>query len=345
VGGNTEALETLETLDICARRGADLVRQVLFFARGTEVQRSVVELAQLASELFRVLEDTLPKTISLKFKPGRDLWKVSGDATQLHQVLLNLCVNGRDAMPGGGELEVSIQNVVLDETYASMNVDARPGSYVVVEVMDTGTGMAPDIQERIFDPFFTTKDFGKGTGLGLSTTLTIVKSHGGFINVYSELGRGTKFKVYLPADTANAVVTEGGATHLSMPRGAGEVVLVVDDEEAIRTVVRSTLERFGYAVLLASNGAEAVAIYVKNRARIAVVLTDMAMPVMDGPSAIIAIRTLNPQAKIVGSSGLTANSEVAKAIGAGVKHFVPKPYNAGTLLRTIRDALNEPSGE
>ncbi len=345
VADNGEAIDTLDTLDICARRGADLVRQVLYFARGVEVQRSVVDLSALARDLFRVLEDTLPKSISLRFRPGSDLWTVSGDPTQLHQVLLNLCINGRDAMPSGGDLEVSIQNVVLDETYASMNGDARPGSYVAIEVMDCGTGMSPDIQERIFDPFFTTKDVGQGTGLGLSTTLTIVKSHGGFIDVYSELGRGSKFKVYLPADTSNTRATQVGVTLAGMPRGAGEVVLVVDDEDAIRNVVRSTLEHFGYGVLLAANGAEAVAAYAKNRARIALVLTDMAMPVMDGPSTIVAIRTLNPQAKIVGSSGLTANGDVAKAIGAGVKYFVPKPYNAGTLLKTVRDALNDTSGE
>jgi CheY-like chemotaxis protein len=270
---------------------------------------------------------------------------VSGDSTQLHQVLLNLCVNARDAMPAGGKLEVGMENVVLDETYASMNIDARPGPYVMVHVTDTGTGIPPEIRERIFDPFFTTKEIGKGTGLGLSTTLTIVKSHGGFIDVYSEPGRGTKFKVYLPSNTSNALATEAAIKATGLPRGDGEVVLVVDDEASIRNVVRSTLERYGYEVMLASHGAEAVALYAQHQQRIALVLTDMAMPVMDGPSTIIAIKTMNTSAKVVGSSGLTANGELAKAVGAGCEHFVAKPYTAEALLRTVGKALGKTPNE
>ncbi len=334
-------IETLETLETCARRGADLVKQVLSFARGVEGQRMTVNVAHLARELVQVLRDTLPKSIKLHLSSSHDLWTVSGDSTQLHQVLLNLCVNARDAMPDGGNLDLSIQNIVLDETYASMNVDARPGPYVVVQVTDTGSGIPPAIRERIFDPFFTTKDIGKGTGLGLSTTLTIVRSHGGFINVYSELNRGTKFKIYLPSDTSEAVAAEVRVNQSRLPRGNGEVVLVVDDEEAIRTIVRSALERFGYAVMLAHHGAEAVALYAQHRHRIAVVLTDMAMPVMDGPATIIAIKTIDPEAKIVGSSGLTTHGDSAKAVGAGVRHFVAKPYTAEALLRTLGKVLGK----
>ncbi|MDF3071223.1 MAG: Blue-light-activated protein [Polyangiaceae bacterium] len=338
---NPGALDTLATLDICARRGADLVKQVLSFARGVDGERMTVNLTHLAQELLQVLEDTLPRSISLRFAPGRDLWTVTGDATQLHQVLLNLCVNARDAMPDGGSLEVSMQNIVLDDTYASMNVDARPGPYVQVQVRDTGTGIPPEIRERIFDPFFTTKEVGKGTGLGLSTTLTIVKGHGGFINVYSEPGKGTKFKVYIPADAPAAVTAEVPTAQTGLPRGHGELVLVVDDEDAIRKIVCMALERFGYEVMLASHGAEAVALFAQHRQRIALVLTDMAMPIMDGPATIIAIRAIDPDAKIVGSSGLTANGDVAKAVGAGVKHFVAKPYTAEALLSTLAKALGK----
>ncbi|MDQ3032147.1 MAG: PAS domain S-box protein [Myxococcota bacterium] len=342
VEGNNEALETLDTLRICARRGADLVKQVLSFARGIEAERVPVDLAVLARELFKVLADTLPKALVLRLDSAEDLWTVSGDPTQLHQVLLNLCVNARDAMPEGGALEVSLANVVIDDTYAAMNLDARAGPYVMVQVTDTGSGIPRAVLERIFDPFFTTKDVGSGTGLGLSTTSTVVKSHGGFINVYSEVGKGTKFEVYLPADTSNTGELELEIEQASVPRGQGELVLVVDDEEAIRRVVRRTLERFGYRVLLASNGAEAVALYAQHRAEIAVVLTDMAMPVMDGPATIIAIQTIDPHAKIVGSSGLVSNSNVARAVGAGVVHFVPKPYTSEALLKTLRAAIASP---
>jgi two-component system cell cycle sensor histidine kinase/response regulator CckA len=339
---NPEALDTLDTLDVCARRGADLVKQVLTYARGGgDGERTTVDVAHLARELLRVLEDTLPRSIAIRFNPSRELWTVSGDATQLHQVLLNLCINARDAMPDGGTLDLSVQNIVLDDTYASMNVDARPGPYVMVQVKDSGTGIPREIMERIFDPFFTTKEVGKGTGLGLSTTQTIVKSHGGFINVYSEPGKGTKFKIYLPSNTSTAVAADAVSRTTGLPRGDGEVVLVVDDEEAIRKVVRNTLERFGYVVMLASHGAEAVALYAQHRERIALVLTDMAMPIMDGPSTIIAIRAINADAKIVGSSGLTANGDVAKAVGAGIKHFVAKPYTAEALLSTLAKSLGK----
>ena len=341
VHDNPDALESLATLDICARRGADLVKQVLSFARGLEGQRMTVNVAHLARELVHVLKETLPRSVTLRFSASGDLWTVSGDATQLHQVLLNLCVNARDAMPAGGNLDVSAENVVLDETYSSMNVDARPGPYVMVQVTDTGTGIPPELRERIFDPFFTTKEIGKGTGLGLSTTLTIVKSHGGFINVYSEPGKGTTFKVYLPSNRSSQVAAEVVVGQRQLPRGDGETVLVVDDEEAIRKVVQRTLERFGYVVMLACNGAEAVAIYAQHRDRIAVVLTDMAMPVMDGPATIIAIKAIDPDARIVSSSGLTASADVAKAVGAGVKHFVAKPYTAEALLETLGRALGK----
>ena len=339
VGNNPEALDTLETINICARRGANLVKQVLSFARGVEGQRMTVNLMHLVRELLQVLEDTLAKSIVLRFHAKRDLWMVTGDSTQLHQVLLNLCVNARDAMPLGGTLDVTLHNIVLDETYASMNVDAHPGPYVMVQVSDTGPGIPPQIIERIFDPFFTTKGIGKGTGLGLSTVLTIVKAHDGFINVSSEPGKGTKFNVYLPSNTTSIVDVDDGAEPTALPHGDGQVVLVVDDEEAIRKIVRSTLERFGYKVLLAQHGAEAVALYAQHRAQIAVVLTDMAMPIMDGVATIIALKAIDPGAIIIGSSGLTTNADVAKAVGAGVEHFVAKPYTAEALLVTLAKAL------
>ena len=211
----------------------------------------------------------------------------------------------------------------------------------MVTVTDTGGGIPADIRDKIFEPFFTTKEIGKGTGLGLSTTMGILRSHGGFIRVYSEMGKGTTFKVYLPANVKSKEAGDATVEETPLPRGNGELVLVVDDEERMRTVLQGTLERFGYRVLLAANGAKAVALYAQNREQIAIVLTDMAMPVMDGPATIVALRSMNPNLKIIGSSGLPSDGDVARAAVAGVKHFVPKPYTAETLLKILAEALRE----
>jgi CheY-like chemotaxis protein len=209
----------------------------------------------------------------------------------------------------------------------------------VATVTDTGTGIPPDVRERIFEPFFTTKSVGKGTGLGLSTTLNIVRGHGGFVEVESESGQGATFRVCLPANAGDraGLLEDGSAAGTAPRQGHGELVLVVDDEESIRKVARQTLEHFGYRVLQAANGAEAVALYAARRDEIAVVFTDMAMPVMDGPSAIVALRSLNPRVKIIGSSGLMDSA--AQAASVGLRHFIPKPYTAAKLLELIAQVL------
>jgi CheY-like chemotaxis protein len=232
-----------------------------------------------------------------------------------------------------------VEHVVLDEVYAQMHVEARPGPYVLLRVEDTGIGMASDVVERIFDPFFTTKDGGQGTGLGLSTAHSIVRSHGGFIHVYSELGKGSRFKVYLPADLTPLEAAGPEDDETRLPRGRGELILVVDDEEPVRTVTARTLERFGYRAVTASNGAEALSVFVRNQAEIAVVLTDMTMPILDGPATIVALKAIDPGVRIIASSGLNANGHIAKVRGSGVEHFVPKPYTAELLLRVLRKAL------
>jgi CheY-like chemotaxis protein len=265
---------------------------------------------------------------------------VLGDPTQLHQVLLNLCVNARDAMPQGGTLVISAENRVLDEHYAGLNLEAQPGPYVFLQVEDSGTGIPPELIEKIFDPFFTTKEVGKGTGLGLSTSLAIVRSHGGFFRVYSEVDKGTKFNVYLPAQTEKPAATlEGAATEL--PRGHGELILVIDDETSVQQITRQTLEAFGYRVVLASDGAEAVAIFAQRSREIAAVLTDMMMPVMDGPATIQVLRKMSPTLPIIAASGLSANAPVTQAASLGVKHFLPKPYTADTLLKVLKKLFAE----
>jgi len=212
---------------------------------------------------------------------------------------------------------------------------------VVIAVTDTGMGMPPEIRDRIFEPFFTTKEVGKGTGLGLATVHTIVKSHGGFMNVDSELGHGTTFKVFLPADPTQTRSAAEDAPS-DMPRGRGELVLVVDDEASIRSITQQTLEAFGYRVLTADDGAEAVAVFAQHRKEIVLVLLDMAMPVMDGPTAIHALLHIAPDVSIIAASGLASNVTVAKAAVAGVKDFLAKPYTAEALLRLIRKVLDRP---
>lgn len=334
-----EREEILNTIETSARRGADLVRQVLSFARGMEGRKVEVQVRHLMRDILKIVNETFMKTIVVRSAMAEGLWTVTGDPTQLHQVLLNLCVNARDAMPLGGTLTLSATNLMLDEQYAKLNADSRPGPYVMLEVEDTGSGIPGEILEKIFDPFFTTKEPGKGTGLGLSTSLAIVRSHGGFIRVYSEHGRGSRFRVYLPAkERATEVVSEPVP---ELPRGRGECVLVVDDEASVREVTRRTLEAFGYRVMTASDGAEAVAVYAKHREVIALVLTDMMMPVMDGPAAVQVLTQMNPKVRILAASGLNASGLVARAAHAGARHFLPKPYTAETLLVMVRRLLDE----
>ena len=335
-----ESLDLLGIVSSSAQRGADMVRQVLSFARGVEGRREVVRIPLLVEEIAKITNETFLKHIRIRTSLAADLWTVLGDPTQLHQVLLNLCVNARDAMPQGGDLTISSENVSIDNQYAGLNDEAKPGNYIQVQVEDTGSGMPPEVIEKIFDPFFTTKDLGKGTGLGLSTTLAIIRSHGGFLRVESTPGSGTRFKIYLPAQSGPAPETPQ-AGESNMPRGHGELILVVDDELRVRQITQQTLEAFGYRVVLACEGAEAVAIYASRASEIAAVLTDMMMPLMDGPAAILVLRRLNPELPILAASGLAVQEQVAKATSLGVKHFLPKPYTAEALLTILDEVLQE----
>lgn len=336
-----DAKSLLTTLEQSAERGAELVRQVLSFARGAQAKRTDVNVLTVARSLVKVLRDTLPKTIDLQLTADSGLWLVHGDATQVHQVLLNLCVNARDAMPHGGTLTIHLGNLVLDEIYATMNADAKAGPHVRVSVSDTGTGIPPEVRDRIFEPFFTMKEAGKGTGLGLSTTAAIVKGHGGFIAVETEVGVGTRFDIYFPVDRSSAPVAAEVERQPSA-MGRGELVLVVDDELAIRGVAERILDKFGYRVMLAAHGAEAVSLFAQYCQDIAVVVTDMAMPVMDGPATINALMAIDPTVKIIGSSGWTDRHAVTPKIGAAVREFVTKPYTAGELLAVVRRVLDQP---
>ena len=330
----------LNILHTNAVRGGEMIKQVLSFARGVEGEHIPLQPAHLIKEIIKILADTMPKSIEITFSIEPDLWSVSGDATQLHQVLMNLCVNARDAMQRGGMLRIEAENLEIDDHYARMNVEAKPGKYVSVGVIDTGVGIPEQNLTKIFDPFFTTKEHGQGTGLGLSTVAGIVRSHGGFINVYSEVGRGARFKVYLPA-IESAHAAQAKPSRRDLPMGDGELILVIDDENAIREIARETLNTFGYRVVVASDGAEAMAVFASHKNEVKVVITDMMMPYMDGPATIRALRRLDPKVNIIATSGLKAEDKISDAAQLGVKTFLPKPYTAEKLLKTVAAVLKE----
>jgi len=333
--------DLIETMRQSAQHGANLVKQVLSFARGAKLELAALDLVTLWKEMESIIRDTFPKNIILNLQYSPDLYAVEGDSTQLRQVFMNLCVNARDAMPKGGMLDISMKNVALDDIYAGMNPNAKAGTYVVIQVSDKGGGIPRNIQEKIFDPFFTTKEPGKGTGMGLATVMSIVKSHGGFINLYSEEGNGSSFNVYLPSmlspKESGETEVEQGKPH----RGHGETVLLVDDEEKVLSVAKMVLEKAGYRVITATNGAEALALYVQHGGRIDIVLTDMAMPVMDGRATILAIKAMNPEAKIIASSGLISDVDSASIKKLGAMKLIPKPYTAETMLRALTEVLKE----
>jgi PAS domain S-box-containing protein len=322
----------LEILNDSARRGSDLVRQILAFARGIEGKPIETQVIHLLVEIQKVIRQTFPKNIELVNDFSQDLRLISADGTLLHQIFMNLCVNARDAMPEGGTLYVTAENVTIDEYYARMHIDANVGNYVVVTIADTGMGIEPAVLDRIFEPFFTTKDIGHGTGLGLSTVLGIVKSHHGFINVYSELNKGTRFKVYFPAADSQSLAP------IVLPElqlGNGELILVVDDEIAVLEVTQATLESHGYKTLTAKDGIEAIAAYAEHKRDISVVLLDLMMPSLDAVTTIRTLHKLNPQVQIIAMSGLATNEALTKTVNEGVKAFVAKPFTALDLLNVV----------
>ncbi|HWB59238.1 MAG TPA: PAS domain S-box protein [Chthoniobacteraceae bacterium] len=334
-----KALDILETIHGSASRGAAIVQQVLSFARGMDGPQVEIQPKDLIKDIQHIVRDTFPKNIRLETSAPPDVWNMKGDPTQLYQILLNLCVNARDAMPQGGRIMIAIENRVVSGPDAAMHLKANAGPYLAIHVSDTGIGIPKENLDMIFEPFFTTKEFGKGSGLGLSTLLAVVKSHGGFVNVESEPGRGTTFSLFFPA----MIVKETAEPHPAggkLPRGRGELVLVVDDEDSILTIARQTLETFGYRVITATDGIDAMEIYTRQKGDIAVVLTDMMMPFMDGLATIQALRKVNPEVKIIAASGLNANSKASKINEAGVSHFLAKPYTVQAMLETLRDTLD-----
>jgi two-component system, cell cycle sensor histidine kinase and response regulator CckA len=327
-----QSREMLRVLEASARRGGDLIKQILSFGRGMEGQRVPLQVNHLLLEIHKIMQQTLPKSIRIQLDLDSDLEAVWGDATQIHQVLMNLCVNARDAMPEGGQLTLMTRTVVLDESALHIHVDAQAGNYAVVSIADTGSGIPPEIIYRIFDPFFTTKDIGKGTGLGLSAVLGIIKSHGGFVTVKSQLNQGSEFKVYLPVQS-KAIATENDKNEI--PQGNQELVLVIDDEVSICEMVRVTLETYHYRVVTLSNSMEAIALYTQQQADVKHVLIDLMMPGMDGLTTIALLQQINPALHIVAMSGLSVPSDSA-AESSGYHQFLAKPFTTNALLQALQ---------
>jgi PAS domain S-box-containing protein len=319
-----------------SKRGSNLVKQILTFARGVDGERTVLQVRHIVTEIISVARQTFPRSIDISLDvPSQELWLISADATQVHQVLMNLFVNARDAMPDGGQISVVIENIVINETYAKLHLQPEIGSYVVTTIGDTGIGMSSEMLDRIFDPFFTTKE--TGTGLGLSTVVGIVKAHDGAINVYSEVGRGSCFKIYLPA--VDSPEAEAQSLVSELYDGQKKMVLVVDDEISVRSITKESLLAYNYNVLEACDGVEAIALYAKNHEEIDVVLIDMMMPTLDTPSTIRALRRINPLVKVVAMSGLATNQEVVK--NSGVSDFLTKPFMTEDMLQTLENILQE----
>jgi PAS domain S-box-containing protein len=333
-----ESRAMVDIVESCAQRGAGIIKQLLTFALGEPGARVPLPARHLLGEMDKIICETFPRNIQPSVSAPKDLWPVMGDATQIYQALMNLCVNARDAMPEGGRLTLTAENRTLDEAFAAGTPDAKPGAYVCVGVTDTGAGISPRNLDRIFDPFFTTKEIGQGTGLGLPTVLGIVRGHGGFVRVNSRVGQGTTFELYLPASPA-AQVAPSTQRACSPPRGAGEFVLVVDDEAAVRSIVQRTLRQQGYEVLAASEGAQALALFTERRAEVKAVITDMMMPGMDGPALVQSLRRFDARVPILAMTGLAERAGVKGLESLDVAAVLTKPFAAGDLLNAVHRAL------
>jgi two-component system cell cycle sensor histidine kinase/response regulator CckA len=337
-----EMEQLLNTIETCAQRGANLVRKLLTYGRGTAARQQSVHPKQLIEEMAKLIRVTFPKNIELSFQVPADLWLVSTDATQLDQVLLNLCVNARDAMPDGGRLALGAENARLDEQHAGLVTDAKPGPYVKIQLTDTGHGIPREITDKIFDPFFTTKETGKGTGLGLATVLGIVKSHGGFVDVRSVVNQGSTFTIYLPAKPGNDNDAPGPAT-TQTPAGHGELILLADDELPILNVTRQILERNGYRVLVADDGVGAINLYTQHIGEVKAIVTDLDMPFMDGVALARAAKKLTPDLPILACTGICSTEQLCRKIASlrelGVQAFLHKPSTSSNMLNALHDEL------
>lgn len=340
--GDPSTTRTLQMISRSAQRGADMVKQVLAFARGVEGERVPMNPGQVIREIERISLETFPREISFMVEVPDDVWKIKGDATQIQQVLMNLTVNARDAMPDGGRISVTLENVDVGKEHMRTNIEAKLGPHVCITVTDTGEGIPPEVRDKMFEPFYTTKPVGKGTGLGLSTVYSIVKSHNGFVNVHSHPGQGTTFRIFIPATveslghSPDLEETDGSAN------GNGELVMVVDDEEFILELARETLESAGYHVVTAKDGHEALNIFDLRKQELHAIITDLMMPNLDGVATIRELKARGAGMPIIAASGASGD-RAAEAIKAGAELFLSKPFTATKLCRVLKDVLHSDS--
>ena len=331
----------LATIEANAQRGAEIVKQVVAFARGVDGKRVLLQVRYVIAEICGIIRETFPRSITLKTEQQQNLWTILGDATQLHQILLNLAVNARDAMPQGGTLTLAAENVLLDEAGASLRPGLEPGPHVLFRISDTGTGIAPEIADKIFDPFFTTKDPDKGTGLGLIDRVGDSEKSQGTHRVRQQSRARNGIPGLPPGGTGTAPIGAGqaGTRRCASPKGRGELILIVDDEEAVRSVMKRILESNGYRTLAATRGTEAVACYVEKGYEISVVLTDLHMPDMGGVEAIAVLREINPSVKIIVATGAGSALGAPSATEMGVQAYIKKPFDVAHLLVTLQQVL------
>lgn len=337
-GISAEQLGLLGNIESSAKRGADLVKNLLTFARGEKGAVKPTNINKVVEEAVKILGRTVEKMINIETHLAPDLWAVNSDVSQMHQTILNICVNARDAMPNGGRLTIETKNVVIDEGYTQTHIEAMAGKFVRISISDTGTGMDKETLQHIFEPFFTTKERSRGTGLGLAVSYGIVKAHKGFINVYSEKGKGSCFKIYLPA-TSEKIEAKPDVTEEKMPMKNTGIILVVDDDPGIRDVSKAILERTGYNVIIARDGKEGIEIYRQKKDVVTMVILDYIMPGLSGKETFLELIKINPEIKVLISTGYSMNSHGQELLQIGVKGFIQKPFSAKELFEQINDII------
>ena len=335
---NGEPSEELKEIHDAAERAAALTRQLLAFSRRQVMHPGVLSLNDVIENLIKMLRRVIGEHIHLEWMPGNRLGAIHADVGMLEQVLVNLCVNARDAMSGGGVLTIETQNVRIDSSYCSDHVWAQPGRFVLLSVTDTGRGMDKDTLEHVFEPFFTTKEEGKGTGLGLATVYGIIRQHGGMVNAYSEPGKGTTFKVYLPVCEQEAKTI--GPMIEGVARGGTETLLLAEDDTMVTNLAKTILGRAGYTVLIAHDGEEAVALFQQHADEIDLLVFDVVMPRMGGHTALRRIRELRPDVPALFTSGYSENAIHTNFVLHEGLRLLQKPYAPADLLRAVREALD-----
>ncbi|MGC8605189.1 MAG: ATP-binding protein, partial [Desulfomonilaceae bacterium] len=331
-------LDDLQKIYQSAKSGAELVRRLMIFSRKIEPKFVSLDLNDLVMQTNGILVRTIPKMIDIHLELSNDIEQINADPTQIEQIIMNLAVNARDAMPEGGSLTITTRTVILDKDFGKDLAETKPGKYVMLSVADTGHGMGQETVKRIFEPFFTTKDLGRGTGLGLAVVYGIVQQHGGYIWCYSEPSKGTIFKIYFPVLEESQEPAEE-VTEL-LPSGGKETILLVDDEESVRILVKRTLSIVGYTVITANNGAEALDVYSKRGKNIDLVILDLVMPKMGGGQCLNELLRLNPAAKVIIASGHSGEGGRAEYISSGAKEFIEKPYESRIFLKIVRSVLD-----